>query len=196
MDAIFLRVFILTSFPLDAHSGWHCLEFFFAIYFRAVSLASALVLVSMYPDFVWISNRIWRALTGPYFLENTMAMLGSFALQAFGFSAEAQGRFLSLPEGSVEVASGCTGFDMAFVLVGISIVWGLFINQSWQRIGAVCLLGVAIAMVFNIPRIMLLAFAAIYWGQDSFDFWHGIWGGQIFSAIMFTAYYYAAMAVF
>jgi hypothetical protein len=37
--------------------------------------------------------------------------------------------------------------------------------------------------------------ASIYWGEAAFDFWHSTWGAQIFSAVLFTVYYYAVMAV-
>ena len=164
--------------------------------FGRFPLASAFILVSMYPNHAWLSNQIFRALTGAYLLENLMAWLGSVALRLMGYAAETQGRFLSLPEGAVEVGSGCTGFDMAVVLAGVSIIWGLFIKANRQRIAIAMVSGIAIALALNIPRIVLLAFAAVYWGQDSFDFWHGFWGGQIFAAIMFTAYYYAAMAIY
>jgi exosortase/archaeosortase family protein len=165
-------------------------------FFSQFPLASTFILISMYPDYVWLSNQTLRALTGPYFFENLMAWLGSLALGTMGYAAETDGRFLTLPEGAVEVASGCTGVDMAVVLVGISIIWGLLIKANWQRITLTAIAGAAIALIFNIPRIVLLAFAAVYWGEESFDFWHGFWGGQIFSAVMFTAYYYAAMAIF
>ena len=164
--------------------------------FGRFPLASAFILISMYPDHAWLSNQIFKALTGPYLLENLMAWLGSIALQWMGYAAVTQGQFLYLPEGAIEVASGCTGFDMAVVLVGVSVIWGLFIQASGRRIAMAMITGIAIALILNIPRIVLLAFAAVYWGQASFDFWHGFWGGQIFATIMFTAYYYAATAIY
>ncbi|NEQ53240.1 MAG: cyanoexosortase C [Leptolyngbya sp. SIO3F4] len=165
-------------------------------FFWRFPLASMFILIGMYPNYVWLSNRVLRVFTGPYLLENLMAWLGSLALGVIGYTPEVQGRFLVFPEGAVEVAGGCTGFDMAVVLAGISFLWGIFVKTHWQRIAIAVIVGIAIAFSLNIPRIVLLAFAAVYWGQESFDFWHGLWGGQIFSCIMFTAYYYAAMAIF
>jgi len=54
---------------------------------------------------------------------------------------------------------------------------------------------VVLALIFNVPRIMLLAIAAVYWGETSFKFWHGPWGGQMFSGVLFTVYYYAVMGL-
>lgn len=35
--------------------------------------------------------------------------------------------------------------------------------------------GAGLALVFNIPRIMLLTLASVYWGKERFNFWHGTW---------------------
>lgn len=164
--------------------------------FSQFPLPSAFILIGVYPDLVWFAGLIFQFLVGPNKLEQWMAQLGSRALNIMGYAAVPEGAFITLPEGSVEVAAGCTGFDMAIVLAGVSVIWGLLIKSRWHRILVASVTGSAIALIFNIPRIVLLAFAAVYWGEESFDFWHGFWGGQIFSAIMFTAYYYAAMAIF
>ncbi|WP_035992834.1 cyanoexosortase C [Leptolyngbya sp. KIOST-1] len=164
--------------------------------FGSFPLASLLTLAGFYPDWIWLSSQVIQAVTGPYQLENGMAWVSSQLLRAMGQTVEAQARFINLPAGAVEVAPGCSGYDMAFVLAGISVVWGLLVKQTWPRILLVATLGIATALILNIPRIMLMTFAAVYWGEDSFNFWHGAWGGQIFSAIMFTAYYYGAIAVF
>ena len=90
---------------------------------------------------------------------------------------------------------GCNGFDMAFVLAGVGVIMGLFFKRSWSKIVALVAAGVSIALVFNVPRIMLLAFAVVYWGKESFEFWHGAIGGQIFATMLLTVYYYVAMAM-
>lgn len=129
-----------------------------------------------------------------------MAWLGGNALSMIGQPVSVQGPFLSLsstmnPEKAVEVASGCSGFDMAFPIAGFAFIMGMFFKQSWRKTFALMAIGVVLALAFNVPRIMLLAFAVVYWGKDSFEFWHGPIGGQIFSMIMLTAYYYIAMAI-
>ena len=42
-------------------------------------------------------------------------------------------------------------------------------------------IGIVLALAFNVPRIVLMTLAVVYWGKDAFEFWHGAWGGQIFS---------------
>lgn len=164
-------------------------------FFRKYSLESLLLIISIYPNLNFIAIRVFRFFTGEDMLERVMAFLGSLGLQAFGQSAVSNLALVTLPEGSVLVAPGCNGFSMAFTLAGTSFVLGLFMKLGWRKITALTLVGIAIALVFNVPRIMLLANAAVYWGEASFDFWHGAWGGQIFASVMFTVYYYVAMAI-
>ncbi len=138
---------------------------------------------------------IWNFITPPDFLESGMAWAGGIALQAIGQSATTQGRFLHLPNGVVEVGWGCNGFTMALNTAGAGFLIGLFLKLPWHKTLALMLSGIALALIFNVPRIMVLAIAAVYWGKESFEFWHGPIGGQIFSAILLTVYYYAMMAV-
>jgi len=152
-----------------------------------------MILFALYPNLNFIAIRVFRLLTPDLALERLMAFLGQYGLIAIGQSAKAQGPYLSLPSGAVEVAPGCNGFAMAFTLAGCSLLIGLYFESSWQQTALMILMGIAIALTFNVPRIMLLANASVYWGEDSFEFWHGAWGGQIFASIMFTAYYYAVM---
>lgn len=195
----------IAAFPLIRSSislqavvfAWICLGVALShwgmSFFRRNLGVVIMLLVSIYPNLGFIAIRLFRLVTPHMALERLMAWLGEFGLKAIGQKAIAQAQFLSLPEGSVEVGSGCTGFSMAFTLLGCSLLIGLFFRLSYQKTLMVMLIGVAIAMVFNVPRIMLLANAAVYWGDASFHFWHDSWGSQIFASIMFTAYYYAVM---
>jgi exosortase/archaeosortase family protein len=172
-----------------AMSSWG-LEFF-----KLFPLASAYILLSTYPDTAFIAIRVCRFFTSDDMLEQVMASLGAIGLNLINYKATAQGALVTLSQGSVEVAPGCSGFEMAYTLLGCSLLFGLFMELSKKQIVALMALGWGLAMVCNVPRIMLLAIASVYWGQKSFDFWHGPIGGQIFSCVMFTIYYYAAMAI-
>jgi len=98
--------------------------------FKDHPLSCAMLFASIYPDWAFLSNFIFHFLTGPNFLENIMAQLGSNALKLIGQTAVADGHYITLPAGSVLVGSGCTGFDMAFSIVGFSFLLGLLINSS------------------------------------------------------------------
>ena len=82
---------------------------------------------------------------------------------------------------------------MALTMMVAGLVIGLFLNQSRVMILKIVLIGIVAALLFNIPRVMLLAVASVYWGSDWFNFWHGPWGGQLFSGVLFTVYYYVVM---
>jgi len=166
-------------------------------FFRRCPLPIALLLISVYPNLLFLGNVTRRSIF-PNALESSMAWMGSLAMQAIGQPATAQGTILSLSltmaaDKSVEVKDACSGFDMAFILAGAGLVLGLFLKQKLPTIAWLMVLGAILALGLNIPRIMLLTFAAVYWGKSSFEFWHGSIGGQIFAGIMFTIYYYLAM---
>lgn len=163
-------------------------------FFRNYLLSVALLLISIYPDLGFLGNTVRRTLA-PNLLESFMAWAGSIALTAIGQPAVAQGSLLSLSKGSVEVASGCSGFDMAFTLAGTGLIMGLFFKQRGVKIVTLILAGVLLALILNIPRIMLVTIAAVYWGHESFEFWHGPWGGQMFATLLFTIYYYLVMGL-
>jgi exosortase/archaeosortase family protein len=164
-------------------------------FFPRFPAAVGYILFSVYPDTAFIAIRICRFFTSEDMLENVMAGLGSVGLNVIGYKAVATAAYVKLPEGSVLVGPGCSGFDMAYTIVGCSLLFGLFLNLSWRRIGVMVGVGWLLAMACNIPRIALLAIASVYWGKASFEFWHGPIGGQIFSGVMFTLYYYIVMAI-
>lgn len=160
---------------------------------RKNALWSILLLVGLYPDLGYFGATIWHLLTPHNTLENLMAWIGGIALQAIGQAAISHAAYITLPSGSVEVAPGCSGFDMAFTLAGTGLILGLFFKQRWFTIVNLVGLGILIALVFNVPRIMLVTMAAVYWGKSSFEFWHGPIGGQLFATVLFTVYYYLVM---
>ncbi len=162
-------------------------------FFKNYALQSVLIVVSLYPNWTYALREVWIALTPPHTLDNFMAWSGSLALQAIGQPAIAKQFVIELPTGAVQVGFSCNGFEMAVTMAGASLLMGLWLKQSRLNTIAMVVVGVMLALIFNIPRIMLLTIASVYWGKDSFDFWHGTWGGQIFSTILFTVYYYAVM---
>jgi exosortase/archaeosortase family protein len=162
-------------------------------------LPVSLIITSLYPDLGFLSNTVRMWLSQDQ-LERSMAWLGGLALQAIGQPITIQGTIISLSQGirldkAVEVGAGCSGFDMACTMAGIGLILGLFFKQSPARIVLLIAIGIFLSLLLNIPRIVLLAFAVVYWGKAAFEFWHGPIGGQIFSGILLTGYYYIVMAL-
>lgn len=162
--------------------------------FTHYPLKLSLLFFSLYPSLTYLLNNIRLLVTGDS-MEVVAAYLGNFGLNLLGQSSHVDGILISLGEGSVEVGSGCSGFDMAVPIAGFAFMLGLFFELKWTKTLLLTVVGVGLALLLNIPRIMVLANAAVYWGEDSFYFWHDSWGAQIFSGILFTIYYYVAMPI-
>lgn len=166
-----------------------------ASFFGAHPLCIFLLCIGLLPKPAEISRGIWQAVTPPEALERFMAWSGSLALHAINQPAIAQGIYISLPNGAVKIGWGCNGFDMAATMAVASFVLGLFLKQSRSKIILLMVVGVVLALIFNIPRIVLVSIAAVYWGEYWFNFWHDSWGSQIFVSVLFTIYYYVIMGL-
>ena len=160
---------------------------------RRYPIAILSLLLGFYPSLSFLTSAIWDILTPPNLLENAMASMGGLTLRAMGESAVVQGPFLSLPTGAIEVKLGCSGFRMAVTIAGGGFLLGIFLKQRRSTILYWMTIGIVLALAFNVPRIVLMTLAVVYWGKDAFEFWHGAWGGQIFSAIVMTTYYQIIM---
>jgi exosortase len=158
-------------------------------------LLAAAVLATVYPRPTMTTRLLWEGLTPYRFLERGMAQAGSGALQLFGWPARAVESLVTFPEGAVDVNWGCNGFDMALTMAITGLVMGVFLKQPKGKTLGFVAIGIVAALLFNVPRIMLLAVASVYWGRGWFDFWHGPWGGQLFTGVLFTVYYYAVMVM-
>lgn len=165
-------------------------------FFARYPLSTFLMLLTAYPKPGVFARLVWQAMTPKFFLEHIMAQAGAISLRLIGLPAVVDGIFVSLPpNGTVEVGWGCNGFNMAFTMAATGLIMGLFYKQRWPKILAIVVFGIVLALLFNVPRIMMLTIAAVHWSDAAFDFWHGGWGSQIFTAILFTPYYYTVMAI-
>ncbi|PSB35727.1 cyanoexosortase C [Stenomitos frigidus] len=164
-------------------------------FFSTYPVSIFLICLGLLPKPAEITRALWQSFTAPEILERSMAWAGTAALQAIGQPAVLNGIYISLPNGTVQIGWGCNGFDMAITMMVASFVLGLFLKQSRLKIIGLMLVGAVLALVFNIPRIMLVTVAAVYWGKYWFDFWHDSWGSQIFVSVLFTIYYYVVMAI-
>ena len=163
--------------------------------FTRFILPSCFVGLTVYPRIGFVSRFLWEFLTPYQFLEVIMAQLGSMAMRAIGFPATQQGVFITFPEGAVEVGWGCNGLDMALVVAATGFFMGILYKQKRGQMVVSVAIAVLISLIFNIPRLMLVTIAHVYWGEWWFEFWHGFWGGQIFVGALLTIYYYVVMAL-
>lgn len=165
------------------------------LFFRKYSIPVALIGFGFFPQPTVVAKAVWEAFMPPQVLERIMAWGGVAGLNLIGQPAKLDGTVITLPGGSVDVAWGCNGFDMATIIAAASLLLGILLKQDRSKILLMVSVGIVLALMFNIPRIMLMAASEAYWGKAAFEFWHGFWGGQIFSTILFTIYYYVVVAI-
>ncbi len=184
------RMVWLQTFAGIALSNWG------ASVFGRYPIPTFLIVLGLFPEPTAVGMTLWKTFTPPQMLESLMAWSGTLGLQAIGQPAtQIDAVSIALPGGAVRVDWGCSGFDMATVLGIASLVVGLAMRESIAKVMLMVVVGIALALIANIPRIMLLAMSEAYWGKGAFEFWHGPWGGQIFAGTMFTIYYYVVMAI-
>ncbi|MGB3300302.1 MAG: cyanoexosortase C [Phormidesmis sp.] len=164
-------------------------------FFEKYSASVVLIVIGMFPQPTTVGKAVWEIFTPPEALERLMAWSGGVGLRLIGQAAEVDWTLIALPGGTVKVDWGCSGYDMACIAGVASLLMALFFKQSFWKSVAILMVGIAIALIANVPRIMLMAMADAYWGKESFHFWHGFWGGQIFLSILFTVHYYTVMAI-
>lgn len=165
-------------------------------FFSLYPLATLLLVFSVYPKPTILAQEIWLALTPHQFLQRIMAQSGAVGLRALGLPAFAENTILAIPPlGAVDVNFACSGFTMALAMAAAGFFMGIFLKQNFANTILLILAGIISAFVFNVPRIMLLAIAAVYWGEEYFNFWHGFWGSQITTGVLFTIYYYVVMGI-
>ncbi len=156
-------------------------------------LSTFFLCLTAYPRLGIISRAAWEFFFPPFALEGVMAKSATVGLNSLGFQSVADGRFILFPKGAVEVGWGCNGLDMAITVAAIGLFIGLIFKQSLREITKFMTIGILMAFLANIPRLMLVAVAYVYWGKAWFQFWHGFWGGQVFATVLITFYYYSVM---
>lgn len=166
-----------------------------ASFFGRFIVPTFLIGLTTYPRVGFISRFLWDFFAPYQFLELRMAEISSIAMRAIGFPAVQEGVYITFPEGAVEVGWGCNGLDMALSVAATGFIMGILYKQKPGQMALLIAIAAVISLLFNIPRLMLVTIAHVYWGPWWFNFWHGFWGGQIFVGILLTVYYYVMMAM-
>jgi exosortase/archaeosortase family protein len=162
--------------------------------FLRFPLDVSILLLGLYPNLEYLSHTVISWIAPEAWLEQFMAKASGLGLVLVGLQASSDGAYVRIPPNhSILIYPGCSGFGMALVLMGMGFLIGRMRGFSAVKILAFMTIGWALALLSNILRIMLMTVAIVNWGSSSFEFWHGPIGGQIFSSLLFTAYYYVAI---
>ncbi len=175
-----LWAFILVGIALS-NWGWQ--------FYRQQSLIVLSFLITAYPRPAAAARSLWEAFTPYEYLERVMANAGAWALRLFDWPATASESFVNVPQGSVDVYWDCNGFDMALTVIAASLVIGLLRKQSRLQIFSFMGVGIVIALLFNITRVMIMTIALVHWGDYWLNFWQGPLGSQLFAGCVLAAYY-------
>lgn len=111
------------------------------------------------------------------------AKFSGFLLWYLGADVTREGIYLILPEGSVEVATGCNGLNLILQLLGLSML--VLLMFPTKRIHKIIVPAIAtiIAFVVNAARVALLAAIVSSGNNKAFVYWHHGDGSLIFSTI-------------
>ena len=151
--------------------------------------------LSAYPNPGHIIGTLWQTLLPAQFLESFMAWVTTTVLCWIGQPVMVSGPLILFPNHNIKVGWGCNGFDMALAMIGASLVFGQYFRFSGRKIFQLSCIGIALALLVNVPRLVLMSLAAVYWGEDVFAFWHGSLGGQVFVGALFIGYYFCVMSL-
>lgn len=114
-------------------------------------------------------------------MQTMSAQFSTFVLHYLGFTVQRQGIHIVLPNGVVEVMFGCTGIPALFLLLQLGLLFVAYCPLTSRQRIQICFAATGIAFSFSTLRIAFLAL--IVSEPQSFSYWHGSQGSQIFSSI-------------
>ncbi|MEC4814668.1 MAG: cyanoexosortase A [Scytonema sp. PMC 1069.18] len=93
------------------------------------------------------------------------------------------GVIISLPTGSIEVYSGCSGIEQIFQMLGLALLFLLMFPQSKKQKIIVSTVAVILGFIVNAVRVALMAILVAKNQEEAFKYWHDGDGSLIFSMI-------------
>lgn len=130
-------------------------------------------------------------------LQHLDALIAGYVLWGIGYPVELHATVIRIGQAGVDVYDGCSGIHSLIEIGVLAVVAILTISKQDRAANLRYFLAcMAITFGFNLLRILLLAFASIYVGQEAFDALHKGWGADVYAnlvgltAIVFTARYF------
>lgn len=107
------------------------------------------------------------------------AKLATLLLWYLGFDVIRQGVIIYLPDGAIEVYTGCSGLNVMLLLLRLAVIlllgFSLPHGRQWLPIAA----AIVIALVVSSVRVAVMA--VVVSDASAFEYWHGPQGGELFS---------------
>jgi cyanoexosortase A len=117
-------------------------------------------------------------------LSTLTAKLATSLLWYLGFPVTRSGTYITLPTGSVEVDSGCSGVTTILQLLGLAFLFLAMFPTKGNQKHLIPLVASLIAFLVNGIRVALLA--RLVANKEIFEYWHQGQGSLIFSLISAT----------
>ena len=111
------------------------------------------------------------------------AKVSAFMLWYVGFDAVLKGVFIHLPGGSIEVYRGCSGLGNMLYMLGIAVIFSVFLPLSRRKQLLSVLVAVGLGFFVNAIRVGLLAILVANSTEAAFEYWHLGGGSLVFSML-------------
>ena len=166
----------------EATPDWSVVSWILAI-LTAVSLALLVTVAGGFPmarHFLFPICFILTAVPWPHRLEiaivqNLMKYVGAAAAECanwIGIAALPKGNLIQLTNGYVGIAEACSGIRSLQAILMMSLVIGELLRCSALKRGVFIFSGLAVAIICNVARTVVLVVVASRWGVDALGAWH------------------------
>lgn len=98
-----------------------------------------------------------------------------------GFDVIRDGLFILIPNGGVEVYSGCSGVDTMFHMLGLSVIFLAMFPTSRRQKFILPAVAVSLAFIVNGIRVGVMALLSEPSNKVAFEYWHKGDGSLLFS---------------
>jgi exosortase len=108
-------------------------------------------------------------------VQNLMEYVSAAAVECanwMGIAALPKGNLIQLTNGYVGIAEACSGIRSLQAILMVSLVIGEFLRYSALKRGLFIFFGLAIAILCNVARTVVLVVVASRWGVDALSAWH------------------------
>jgi exosortase len=193
---LFAALFFLSVVWLirEATPDWSVVSWILAIV-TAGSLALLVTTVGGLPmarHFLFPICFILTAVPWPLRLEaaivqNLMKYVAAAAAECanwMGIAALPKGNLIQLTNGYLGIAEACSGIRSLQAILMVSLVIGELLRYAALKRGLFIFLGLAIAIICNVARTVVLVAIASLWGMDALSAWHEATG----LAVLVTAF--------
>jgi cyanoexosortase A len=153
-------------------SGWQGIKYYWRESTLCFFLGIPSLLVRLLPD-----------------ISPITAQLAGFLLHYIGFTVKVDGVFVSLPGGTVEVYTGCSGIESMTYLLGMSVLALLLLPLTGVKRWIVPPIALLIAFLVNGCRVALMTKLVASKQSAAFEYWHTGDGSLVFGLMAIALFW-------